>query len=174
MDTLIDLDTVLVSMASFPVTLAGACAGLSTEQSWWKPPSGAWSVLEIVGHLVIEEAEDFRVRVLSTLEDPARPWANIDPEGAVRDRRCNELDLHEQLAHFARERAESVQLLRALHSPDWNRTHHHPTIGPLRAGDLMLSWGVHDALHLRQIAKRRYEMLLDASEGFSSAYAGSW
>lgn len=169
-----DLNVLIASMESFPAVLASAAGGLTAAQARWKPASGAWSVLEIVCHLVDEEVEDFRVRVLSTLEDPARPWPRIDPEGASRDRRYNEQDLAERLGRFARERGESVRLLRALREPDWSKTHQHPTIGALRAGDLMLSWAAHDVLHMRQIAKRRFELLHEAGGGYSSAYAGAW
>lgn len=169
-----DLNTLLATMEAFPALLRAACMGLSADQWRWKPESGAWSVLEIVGHLADEETDDFRVRVLSTLEDPERPWPKIDPEAAARDRRYNEQDPASQLDRFERERADSVRRVRALASPDWSRTHRHPSIGPLRAGDLMLSWAAHDTLHLRQIAKRRFDLMHEAGGGFASGYAGNW
>lgn len=169
-----DLATLMASMESFPAMLASSVAGLSDEEVRVKPPSGAWSVLEIVCHLADEEAEDFRVRVLSTLEDPSKPWPNIDPEGALAERKSNEKILAEELGRFTRERAESIRLLREVSDPDWNRTYHHPSLGELRAGDIMASWAVHDMLHLRQIAKRRFELLSSAAPDFSHSYAGSW
>lgn len=161
-------------MESFPAALASAIAGLSDDDARWKPPSGAWSVLEIVCHLADEEAEDFRVRVLSTLKDPSKPWPGIDPEGSVAERRSNEKTLAVELGRFTRERAESIRLLRELSEPDWDRTYHHPSIGDLRAGDLMVSWAAHDMLHLRQIAKRRFERISDAGCPFQTTYAGTW
>lgn len=169
-----DLNAMLASMDSFPAMLASAVAGLSAEQVRWRPPSGAWSVLEIVCHLADEEAEDFRVRVLSTLEDPTKPWPSIDPEGAVIERRSNEKELAQEIGRFTRERADSMRKLRALSDPDWQKTYHHPTVGDLRAGDVMTSWAVHDMLHLRQIAKRRFELLGQSGAGYSTAYAGAW
>lgn len=169
-----DLATLMASMESFPAMLASSVAGLSDEEVRVKPPSGAWSVLEIVCHLADEEAEDFRVRVLSTLEDPSKPWPNIDPEGALAERKSNEKILAEELGRFTRERSESIRLLREVSDPDWNRTYHHPSLGELRAGDIMASWAVHDMLHLRQIAKRRFEQLSTAGKPFGTTYAGSW
>ncbi|MCA9271986.1 MAG: DinB family protein [Phycisphaerales bacterium] len=169
-----DLPTLMASMESFPAALASGVTGLSDDDARWKPPSGAWSVLEIVCHLADEEAEDFRVRVLSTLEDPTKPWPGIDPEGSVTERRSNEKILAEELGRFTRERAESIRLLRELSEPNWDRTYRHPSIGDLRAGDIMVSWAVHDMLHLRQIAKRRYELLSLAAPDFSHSYAGDW
>ena len=90
-----DLPTLMASMDSFPAALASAIAGLSDNEARWKPPSGAWSILEIVCHLADEEAEDFRQRVFSTLDDPDKPWPGIDPEAAATDRTYNERILAE-------------------------------------------------------------------------------
>ena len=44
----------------------------------------------------------------------------------------------------------------------------------MRAGDLLASWCAHDALHLRQVAKRLHQ-LTDAQAGdFEVGYAGDW
>jgi len=170
----VDLSAMIASMDSFPAMLASAVAGLTDEDVRWKPPSGAWSILEIVCHLADEEAEDFRLRVLSTLDDPAKAWPSIEPEESVTQRRSNEKVLAEEIGRFTRERAESMRRLRELTDPDWQKTYHHPTVGDLRAGDVMTSWAVHDMLHLRQIAKRRYELMKIAGSEFSTEYAGNW
>ena len=67
-----------------------------------------------------------------------------------------------------------MRLIRELQDPDWDRVHSHPSIGKLRGGDIMVSWAVHDMLHLRQIAKRRFELLTAAGGRFETSYAGSW
>jgi hypothetical protein len=161
-------------MAAFPGALSALLAGVGDDDARRKPASGAWSIVEIVNHLADEESEDFRTRVRLTLDDPSRPWPGIDPEGAVIERRHNEKALGESLVRFASARAESVAWLRSLRGPDWSRTHRHPIIGDLRAGDVLVSWCAHDALHLRQIARRLYELALRDGEGFSAAYAGQW
>lgn len=161
-------------MAVFPRSLSVLLQGLPDAEAQRKPPSGAWSIVEIVNHLADEESEDFRTRVRLTLEDPSKPWPGIDPEGVVVERRHNEKPLAASLERFAMERAASVEWLRRLDAPDWSMTYTHPQLGELRAGDLMLSWCAHDVLHLRQIAKRVYELALHDGEGFSAAYAGDW
>jgi hypothetical protein len=144
------------------------------REATWKPPSGAWSILEIVCHLGDEEVDDFRTRLRLTLEDPSQDWPKIDPEGWARERRYNERDLGESLERFARERAASVAWLRSLRDVDWSRAATHPRLGSLRAGDLMASWAAHDALHLRQIAKRLHELAAADAPGFDAGYAGEW
>ncbi len=125
-------------------SLPSLVTGLSDAQFRWKPPSGNWSVLEILAHMVVEESDDFRPRVKSTLEDPSRPWPDYDPEGIVVEEKFNEKDPHEVLREFVRERTRSLDWLASLQKPDWSLAYQHPRIGPLRAGDLFVSWVAHD------------------------------
>jgi hypothetical protein len=163
-------------MARTPASLRALLTNLPTADARWRPPSGAWSILEILCHLCDEEVDDFRTRVESTLRDPAAAWNPIDPEGAARERRYNEQDPGAALARFEAERAKSIAWLRSLRSPDWTRAHTHAKIGfPLSAADLLASWAAHDALHIRQIAKRLYELAQrDGGPGVSVKYAGEW
>lgn len=153
-------------------------AVVAAAQARWKPPGGAWSILEIVCHLADEEVEDFRTRVRLTLKEPGTPWPPIDPEGWAVARRYNEQDLDAQIARFAREREASVRWLRGeiAAGADWARECVHPRMGPIAAGTLLVSWAAHDALHMRQIAKRLYELaeLEGAADGFVARYAGEW
>lgn len=140
----------------------------------WKPPDGAWSILEVVCHLADEDEFDFRPRVRLTLNDPAANWPPIDPEGWAVARRYNESQLVEVLARFCTYRQSSVAWLRSLESPDWNQTHQHPKFGPFRAGDILAAWAAHDTLHLRQISKRLYQLAARDAGEYSVRYAGEW
>ncbi len=161
-------------MNAFPGALAALLAVVNDDDAHWKPPHGAWSIVEIINHLVDEESEDFRTRVRLTLEAPGNPWPSIDPEGAATEREYNKRGLVESLERFASARAESILWLRSLDDPDWSKTHTHPKWGEFRAGDIFASWCAHDALHLRQIAKRLYELTQRDGTGFRTAYAGDW
>jgi hypothetical protein len=157
----------------FGEALPVVVAGVPREDAAWKPPSGAWSILEIVCHLVDEEVRDFRARVRMTLEDPAAEWARIHPSQWALEEGYNGRELSGSVARFAAERRESIRWLRSLDAPDWRRAHVHPEAGPLSAGMLLGAWAAHDALHLRQIAKRMYELSARDS-GESVRYAGEW
>jgi hypothetical protein len=170
----VNLSMMIDRMERFPATLSTLLADIPNQDARFKPQTGAWSILEILRHLGDEEVDDFRARVRSTLEDPARPWSPIDPETWARDRRYNDDDPAEALDRFACERAASIAWLRTLANPDWSLTYAHPKAGPIAAGDLMLSWAAHDALHLRQISKRIYELTLRDAPKFSADYAGPW
>jgi len=158
----------------FGGVLPAFVAGLSRADASYSPPGGAWSVLQVVCHLVDEETRDFGVRVFATLRDPGEAWPPIDPEGwAVRER-YHEREMAPMVDAFVKARRENVARLRGLNAPDWNIAHQHPKFGPIRAGDLLASWSAHDMLHARQIAKRIFELASRDAPGFATSYAGDW
>lgn len=165
----------IARLESFADELPVVVAGISDADARLKPASGAWSILEIVCHLVDEEVDDFRTRLRLTLEDhPSKPWPPLDPEGVAVTRRYNEQDFAERVGTFVRERRSSIAWLRTISQPNWENAYHHPKWGPISAGMLMTGWAVHDMLHLRQIAKRRYELALRDGQPYPADYAGAW
>lgn len=170
-----DFDYVVRRLELFGSAIGPLLAGVTEREARWKPPSGAWSILEIACHLADEEVEDFRARLRMTQEDPAAPWPATDPERWARDRKYNQQELAPTVARFTRERAETVRWLRSLKAPDWSVTIVRPSRS-VRAGDLLISWPAHDALHIRQIAKRMFELAGEAgnADGFDTQYAGEW
>jgi hypothetical protein len=169
-----DADKLINSLDRFARIFPAMVADVSADEARWKPADGAWSILEIVRHLGDEEVEDFRARLRSTLVDPSAAWPPIDPESWARQRNYNDADLSTAVATFVAERDASVHWLRGLENPDWSVAYQHPKVGPVSAGDLLTSWAAHDTLHLRQIAKRLYQMNVEIGGRFNAAYAGAW
>jgi hypothetical protein len=162
------------SLKRFSDVLAALVRTIPLEDARWRPADGAWSVLEVLRHLLDEEVEDFRGRLERTLRDPTEPWAQNDPEGWALERRYNEADPAETVERFVAERRESVVWLRSVSDADWSQAHEHPQWGPIRAGDILVSWAAHDALHLRQIAKRMFQLAQRDGGKYQTAYAGEW
>lgn len=169
-----DSARLLERLAGGPKLVQALVAGVEPEQAHWKPSPGAWSVVEVINHLYDEERDDFRRRLDLTLHHPEREWPPIDPEGWCVERRYNERDLGESLTSWLGEREASLAWLRGLKGPDWSRSHRHPRIGELRAGDLLLSWATHDLLHARQLLKLHHAWIESGGKPYSSLYAGSW
>lgn len=169
-----DASRIIRNLERLSPVLDALLAGINDDEARWKPPSGAWSILEIICHLVDEEREDFGARLRSTVEDPARTWPPIDPERWALERRYNERTLAEQVALLRDARRGTLSWLPALASSDWSRTHNHPKFGPISAGDLLAAWAAHDLLHIRQLTKRRFELVGRDAEPFSTRYAGEW
>ncbi len=164
----------ILSLERFGSALPGVVAGLPEDDARWRPHGGGWSILEIVTHMADEEVDDFRTRLQITLEGTSAPWPPIDPERWAIARGYNEGDLDKVLARFAAERTASVAWLESLNNADWSLHHDHPKLGPIHAGDLLVAWTAHDALHLRQIAKRLYQLTQRDGGDYSPDYAGQW
>lgn len=167
-------DALIDRLQTYPERLAALLRGLSIEDARWRPKLRQWSILEILNHLADEEAEDFRLRLTLTLEDPQQDWPPIDPQGWAIERSYNERDPHESLHRFTVERTRSIAYLRGLIDPDWSIAHEHPKFGPIHAGDLLAAWAAHDVLHTRQIIKRLFQLIERDSEGYRTEYAGTW
>lgn len=150
-----------------------ALVTVDDAQARWKPTAEAWSILEVLNHLVDEEREDFRRRLDYTLHRPGEPWPPIDPRGWVISRAYNQRDPQESLASFLVERGKSLTWLRGLEAPNWSNVHEHATAGPLLASDVLASWVAHDGLHLRQLVELHRAFLAVALPG-DIRYAGEW
>jgi hypothetical protein len=161
-----------------PDALSTLLAPLSDADVRWKPAPEHWSILEVCCHLLDEEREDFRVRLRSTLDDPARVWPPLDLERVAERRGYNTRHLKPTLDAFAAERRDSIAWLRSVLSTfantDWSRAYDHNRFGPMHAGMLLASWAAHDALHLRQIARRLHELAQRDSGDWGVRYAGDW
>lgn len=166
-------DALVDRLERFAGVLPAVTSCLTDADARWKPAPEHWSVLEVCRHLLDEEREDFRVRLESTLRDPGAKWPPLELENIAERRKYNEADLAETVAAWVTERRKSVAWLRSLVSPDWTAAYQHPR-GPIRAGDLLASWAAHDALHLRQIAKRLHELAGRDGGEFKTGYAGAW
>jgi hypothetical protein len=152
-------------LGRFPSVLAAAAAVPAAADLRWKPDAERWSILEIAAHLLAE----------STLRDPAKAWPPLDLAEVASIRRYNERDPEEVLAAFAEARASNMAWLDSvLASGDWSLARIHPIHGPLAAGMLLASWAAHDALHLRQIARRLHDLAVRDAGPYSVHYAGEW
>lgn len=169
-----NLDTILQRLQIMPSTLAAIVNGLSDEDLRWRPEDGNWSIIEVLCHLADEEVEDFRMRLRMTLEQTGEAWPAINPPQAAFDRDYRSQPVADVLRRFTAERAASIEWLRQHQNADWSVAYHHPKFGRIHAGDLMASWAAHDALHLRQIAKRLFQMAQRDAAAFSTGYAGEW
>lgn len=148
--------------------------GISDEQARWRPAANAWSILEVVNHLLDEEREDFRVRLDCILHRPGEPWTGIDPPGWVTERAYNERELQPSVEQLLQERADSIRWLQGLVDADLGTAAAAPWGGTIPAGDMLWAWVAHDVLHLRQLVELRYALVAESAAPYSPEYAGDW
>ncbi len=141
-----DPHTLITRLDEQRETVVAAFRAVPDAEVRWHPGEGRWSLIEVLGHLLDEEQDDFRPRIHATLE--RAEWVPIDPEARVRERAHQSADPAERLQRFDAKRRASVEWLRSLQVADWSQRHAHPQLGPISAGDLLASWVAHDLLHL--------------------------
>ena len=168
-----DLQPLLSQMEHTAQTIRPLVSGCSDEEAQWRPDEASWSMLEVVNHLLDEEREDFRARVDLILHHPDDAWFPMDPQGWVTERGYNHRDLQASLQSFLAAREESLDWLRSLESPQWDRAFEAP-FGRIRAGDVMAAWAAHDLLHTRQLVELRWAYLVRQVEPYGVRYAGEW
>jgi hypothetical protein len=169
------LESAIRSLESSTTSIVGLVCALTREERDWRPKPEAWSIHDIVCHLLDEEREDFRQRLRLVLESPSLEWPPIDPQGWPASRTYALRDFAETLAAWESERADSLAWLRSL-DPAALALDNARTMpwGQLRAGDLLVSWVAHDLLHLRQIAACRFRRTGERAEPYTTRYAGEW
>lgn len=166
--------TAAESLATTVEAIRALVVSVDAEQGRWKPAPEQWSILEVINHLADEEVEDFRRRLDLLLHHAGAGWPPLDPQGWVTERGYNQRDPAESLERFLSERQRSLEWLRALKTPDWARSYTHPAMGRISAGGLLAAWAAHDLLHIRQLARLRFEHLAAQAESRALEYAGDW
>jgi hypothetical protein len=167
------LEVLRRELAQGAETIQGLVVGVSPAEARVRPSPEAWSILEVVAHLLDEEREDFRPRLDLVLHRPHETWAPIDPPAWVTARGYNDRELGATLSGFLTERERSLAWLASLTAPDWSHEY-QASFGPITAGDLAASWAAHDLLHTRQLLELRRARLLALAAPHRTGYAGDW
>ena len=165
--------TVISQMQLNAQRIQALVTGVSPEQARWKPDPETWSILEVLCHLLDEEREDFRVRLNLILFHSGADWPPIDPPGWVSARGYNQRNLEETLHSFLAEREKSLEWLRGLADPDFNKSE-SGDLGTLSAGDMLASWAGHDLLHMRQLVELQRAYIVNLTSPYDPAYGGDW
>ncbi len=103
--------------------------------------------------------------LLTALEGDAARWR-------PRPGAWNALEIANHLAD--EERDVSLQWLAELEAPDLSRAHRHPALGPVPAGDLLVSGVAHVLFHIRQLVRLHYRHLAVVFPDGDPSYAGAW
>jgi hypothetical protein len=168
-----DAERLREELANGAQTIPALLAGVTPEQARFKPNAEAWSILEVLCHLIDEEREDFRQRLDLMLHHPGTPWPEIHPGAWVTERAYNTRDFAAMLEQWRAERARSLDWLAGLSAPDWERVVTWP-FGSMRTGDMLAAWVAHDNLHQRQLVELRRARLVKLAAPFDVQYAGDW
>jgi DinB superfamily len=141
---------VVASLAAGPRRIARAVARGRGRRLRRRPAPRAWSVVEILAHLLDAEITlGFRIRKAAA--EPGRALVAWDQEKWTAGLRHRRADPRVTLAAFAALRADTVALIRRLTAAQRRAGGTHPEYGRLRIDQLLDHWAEHDLLHLEQI-----------------------
>jgi len=151
LSTLTDARTTIVRT---PGALRALLEGVGDAAAARRYAPGSFSPYHVLGHLVINEREDWIPRLRIVLEhgerrpfDPFDHAATIEPGAGP--------PTAELLEEFVNLRAESVAALDAMRltEGDLDRLGTHPSLGRVTLGNLLSAWAAHDLHHTAQICK---------------------
>ncbi len=147
-------------LARTPEALRALLAGISPGWTEEAARDGSWRALDIIGHLIQGELEDWIPRTRIILEHgEGEPFEPFDREGY--ERVTAGKSLAQLLDTFADVRADSLRALDELRLDDGllDRKGTHPSLGPVTLRQMLATWTAHDLSHIGQIADsmaRRY------------------
>jgi hypothetical protein len=139
--------------ALLPSTVAqlrAELAALPERVLAWHPAPREWCVKEVIGHLIEAERRGFAGRIRVILAADAPELGRWEPADVARARGDCAKPVAPLLEELAALRQDSAALVRGLRAADLDRLGRHPTVGPLRVGDLLQEWVHHDRNHVRQ------------------------
>jgi uncharacterized damage-inducible protein DinB len=144
--------TAIDHLSSTPEVLRLVMAGLSEEQTRWKPAADRWSVAEILEHLSHVEGHYFRAALDTILCGDEALIEPYDQEAYAAKGTYAGREPEESFAHWEEQREDNVELMRTTFEAEaLKRTAKHPVLGSFTAEDLLNEWALHDLGHVRQI-----------------------
>lgn len=154
------VEQAIAQLAETPSTLAHLLAE-AREDVLDSAELGGWSARTIVAHLRDDEAMVMRMRLVRLLTED-EPWLpDFDQEAWAASRSTARDRKDHLLADFALQRQASLNLLRRVTVPEWERAGQHEVNGRLTVADWVEHWAEHDAEHIRQLELALGETLHD-------------
>lgn len=147
-------DDVIGRFEAASSVLSYAVSGLSPEQEQAKPGPGAWSIAQVVAHLLDSElVYSDRMRWVIAENDPILPGFD---ENAWIERLGNDtMPIEESLHLFTVSRERMTKILRRCSESDFARAGRHSERGRLTLAELVVSATHHVDHHLRFLYGKR-------------------
>ena len=151
---MVRLEDTIALLERTPGVLNALLRGLPDAWTTRNEGEKTWSALDVVGHLIHCEVDDWMPRARRILaEGEGRAFDAFDRWGHVR--LVEGKSLEALLDEFAARRGENLKELRGwnLSVADMERRGLHPALGPVTLGHLLATWAAHDLNHLHQMAR---------------------
>ena len=143
----------IAALAQTHATLVQLTAELADAVLDFHLDAGAWSIREILAHLVDDEMYVMRTRMERIVKEDMPLLAPHDEKKWYARRNKTRDQIGELLSDFALQRAASLGMLRVLRAEDWARQGNQPEYGIFSAEAWLSHWVEHDTVHIEQIRK---------------------
>lgn len=142
---------IMKCLRATPTVLRALLRDLDDGQLRARPATGAWAIVEVVGHIAdTEERALGRVRLIVTETDP---WIEpFDQEALAESRHYIDLDAIRELERFDDLRKQHLQALETLDDGGWKRTGRHGQHGEISIELYETHVAAEEVDHLAQIA----------------------
>lgn len=136
-----------------PASLSGLCAGVDPSLWLHRPDSEEWGLTELACHLRDTEREIHQMQI-KLLKDQAEPFIPR-PDTSVWASQRNYMHENGQAAleEFTQARIRTIQALKEVPAPDWNRKARHAIFGPTNFLEVVSFMADHDRMHIQQAWK---------------------
>jgi hypothetical protein len=132
-------------LAAVPTSVRALVTALPHNVLHWRPSADAWSIRDVLAHLLDAEISVTRPRIEQMI-------AEDNPLLAVAPLTTPAGDPETLLEAWATARAAILPFFRTLTAEQLARTGRHPRHGTLSVHDLVIDLAYHDQDHLHQIA----------------------
>ena len=146
--------TALQLLERTPDILSSVLNGLPDDWVMRNEGPGTWSPLEVVGHLIFCEKNNFFGRIQTILSDTDQkrlsPFDMSSQFEWIKDKNMSTL-----LTEFTDLRDQNIASLRAnpLSEADLHKTGLHPKMGTVTLQNVLSTWVTHDLSHTAQILR---------------------
>ena len=134
--------------------LAYAVQGLSGEQKQARPGPGAWSIAEVVAHLVDSDAVACD-RMKRVIAEPSPTLLAFDENLWIQRLRSGEMPVEEGVNLFTANRQWMARVLRGCSEADFARAGQHSERGRMALAELLAGFVGHLDHHLKFIYGKR-------------------
>lgn len=142
----------IATLAQTHATLLRLTEGLTDEGLDFRARADAWSIREILAHLVDDEMYVMRTRMERIIKEDHPLLAPHDEKRWYATRNTTRDQLVDLLSDFAVQRAASLGMVRMLREEDWQRPGRQPEYGVFTAEVWLGHWVAHDTTHIEQIS----------------------
>jgi hypothetical protein len=134
--------------------LRPAIAGLTRDDLLARPGPGAWSVHELVIHVVDSDFVGMD-RMKRVIAETNPPLIGFDENLWIEHHTPHEQSLDDAIVLFEAGRRQMTRILRQLPEPAFSRTGQHSERGPLTLENLVQTFVTHVDHHLKFLADKR-------------------